>query len=58
MVITILLLATGLSIAGAGVYYYMKERKDVDSRKIYTIIGLVGLLITVGTIPKVAVWGW
>lgn len=58
MVVTILALVIGLSIAGAGVYYYMKERNDADSRKIYTVIGLVGLLIAVGVILKVGIWGW
>lgn len=58
MVITILALAIGLMIAGAGVYYYLKERNDADSRKIYSIIGAVGAVIAIGAVVKVLIFGW
>ena len=57
MVVTILALVIGLMIAGAGVYYYLKERNDADSRKIYSIIGAVGAVIVIGAIVKIIVSG-
>ncbi len=57
MVVTILALVIGLMITGAGVYYFLKERNDTDSRKIYSIIGAVGAIIVIGAIVKIIVSG-
>lgn len=52
MFTTLLFLLAGTSIFGAGVYYFIKERKDKESRKIFSIISLVGLIVLIGTVTK------
>ncbi len=50
MIIKILGAVIGLLVLVAGVYYLVKEKNDKDSKKIYSIISLIGatLLIVSG----------
>ena len=45
MTIKIIGLVIGLLVLGAGVYYCVKEKSDPESRKIYTIVAIVGALV-------------
>ncbi len=50
MIIKILGAVIGLLVLVAGIYYLVKEKNDKDSKKIYSIISLIGatLLIVSG----------
>lgn len=37
----------GILLLAAGLYYLSKEKEDPDSKKIYTIVGIIGVVITV-----------
>ena len=45
MILKIVGLIISVMILGAGVYYRVKERQDPESRKIYTVTGIVGGVI-------------
>ena len=47
MIVTIIGLLIGLLVLGAGIYYLMKEKEDPESKKIYTVVTVIGLIITV-----------
>lgn len=47
MIIKCLGLIIGLCVLAAGIYYLVKEKNDKDSRKIYGIISLAGLIVAV-----------
>lgn len=42
----------GLLVLGTGIYYLHQEKHDSESRKIYTIVSVVGALLAVGA----AIW--
>ena len=46
MAIKIIGLIIGILIFGAGIYYLAKEKHDPESKKIYTIVSLIGGVIT------------
>lgn len=46
----IIALIIGVLILGAGIYYLAKEKEDPESKKIYSIISVIGLIITIGSI--------
>ena len=50
MVIKILGLIIGVLVLGAGVYYLTKEKHDPESKKIYTVVSIVGALIAIGSL--------
>ena len=50
MVIKILGLLIGVLVLGAGVYYLTKEKHDPESKKIYTVVSIVGALVAVGSL--------
>ena len=35
----------GLLVLGAGIYYLVKEKQDPESRKIYTVVSIIGGVI-------------
>ncbi len=45
MTIKIIGLVIGLLVLGAGVYYRVKEKSDPESRKIYTVIAVIGVIV-------------
>lgn len=45
MAIKIIGLIIGILILGAGIYYFVKEKHDPESKKIYTVIGVIGSVI-------------
>ena len=46
MTIKIIGLIIGILVLGTGVYYLAKEQHDPESKKIYTVVSLVGLAVT------------
>lgn len=47
MVIKIIGLIVGLLILFAGIYYLVKEKNDKESRNIYSVISVIGALISI-----------
>ena len=45
MAVKIIGLIIGILILGAGVYYLVKEKQDPESKKIYTIVSVVGAAV-------------
>ena len=52
MMVCIIGILIGLLVLGTGIYYLHQEKHDSESRKIYTIVSVVGALLAVGA----AVW--
>lgn len=47
MFITIIGLIIGLLVTAGGGYYFIKDKNDPESRKIYGIAALIGAVVTV-----------
>ena len=47
MVIGIIGIIIGLLVIGAGLYYLVKEKHDPESKKIYSIVSVIGAVVTV-----------
>ena len=45
MIVKIIGLIIGLLVLGAGICYLVKEKQDVESRKIYTVVSVIGGVI-------------
>lgn len=45
MVIKIIATIIGAMVLGAGLYYFVKEKHDSESRKIYSIVSIIGGVI-------------
>lgn len=45
MIIKIIGLIIGVLVLGMGIFYLVKEKDDKESRKIYTIVSIVGAVI-------------
>ncbi len=45
MLIKIIGLLVGLLVLGLGIYYLVKEKDDPESRKIYTVISVIGGIV-------------
>lgn len=50
-------LLIGALILGAGIYYLVKEGKDNGSKKIYSVFTVIGAVIVIDLIVKMAIWG-
>ncbi len=42
MAVKIIGLIIGILVLGAGIYYLAKEKHDLESKKIYTVISVIG----------------
>lgn len=56
-IFTVVILIIGALILGAGLYYLVREKNDPESKKIYSVITLVGAVMVIGTILKLVVAG-
>lgn len=45
MAVKIIGLVIGILILGAGVYYLVKEKQNPESRKIYTVVSVIGAAV-------------
>ena len=52
MIFNIIGLIIGILLLGAGLYYLNKEKKDPESRKIYTITSIAGAVIVIIILVK------
>lgn len=52
MIVTIIALLIGIAILCGGAYYLIREKNDPESRKIYTIAVVAGIVIVVGVLLK------
>ncbi len=52
MIISIIGMLIGALVAGVGIYYLIKEKRDKESVKIYGIISGVGGVIFIGMLVK------
>lgn len=50
MVIKIIAAIIGALILGAGLFYFVKEKNDKESRRIYTITSAIGGAILIGSL--------
>ena len=48
--IKIIGLLIGLLIFGVGLYYLVKEKEDKESRTIYTVTSILGVVIVIGAL--------
>ena len=46
MVVKIIGLLVGILLLAAGIYYLAKEKNDPESKKIYTVVTVIGAVIT------------
>ena len=47
MIFNVIGLIIGIMILAAGIYYLVKERHDAESKKIYTVVTVIGLVVTI-----------
>lgn len=45
-----LFLIVGVGMLIAGLFYMNKEKKDLESVKIYRIVSIIGVVITIGAV--------
>lgn len=57
MIMTMIALIVGFAILCGGIYYLVKEKKDKEARKIYTVTTAIGAVIAIGTVIKIALLG-
>lgn len=50
MILRIIGLVIGILILGAGIWYLAKEKHDRESRRIYTVVTVVGLVLAAGSL--------
>lgn len=58
MIVEIIILVIGIAILAAGLYYWVKEKTDLESKKIYSIVSIIGAVIIIAAVFKIAIWGW
>lgn len=47
MITKIIGLVIGLLVLGAGIYYLAKEKHDPESKKIYTVVSVIGGVVAI-----------
>lgn len=57
MIVEVIAVLIGILLVCAGIYYLIKEKHDVESRKIYTITLLSGIIIVIGALVKIFLIG-
>ncbi len=45
MMVSVLLVLVGIMLLGAGLFYLSKNKQDAESRKIYGITALIGVVV-------------
>lgn len=54
MAVKIIGLIIGILVTGAGVYYLAKEKDDPESKKIYTVVSVIGVVVAVACVLLLA----
>ncbi|MCD8196201.1 MAG: hypothetical protein LUE24_03400 [Lachnospiraceae bacterium] len=55
MIWSVIFLVIGIMVLVAGLYYFLKEKNDPESRKIYGIVSVAGVAIMVYTAVKLII---
>lgn len=53
MIIAIIGAIIGALVLGVGIYYFIKDKKDAESRKIYGTISAIGAAVVIGTVIRI-----
>ena len=56
MTIAIIGTIIGALILAAGAYYLVKEKHDPESRKIYSVISVIGAVVLIAMVLKLIFW--
>lgn len=57
VVFPIIGLLIGIAMTGAGIYYWVKEKHDRSSVKIYRTVTVIGAVIVIGLAVKIIITG-
>ena len=57
-IMTILGLIVGVFLSGAGIYYFVQNKNDRESKRVYSVITAIGLLILISMVVKIIVTGF
>lgn len=55
MVVSIIGIIIGVMVLIAGIYYLVTEKEDAESKKIYTIVTIIGAIVLVGSVVTLLV---
>lgn len=55
MTVSIIGIIIGVAVLGAGIYYLVKEKNDAESKKIYSMVSVLGALLTLVMLLRLAI---
>lgn len=55
MTVSIIGIIIGVAVLGAGIYYLVKEKNDAESKKIYSVVSVLGALLTMVMLLRLAI---
>lgn len=55
MTASIIGIIIGVAVLGAGIYYLVKEKNDAESKKIYSVVSVLGALLTLVMLLRLAI---
>lgn len=55
MTVSIIGIIIGVAVLGAGIYYLVKEKNDAESQKIYSVVSVLGALLTLVMLLRLAI---
>lgn len=55
MTVSIIGIIIGVAVLGAGIYYFVKEKNDAESKKIYSVVSVLGALLTLVMLLRLAI---
>lgn len=55
MTVSIIGIIIGVAVLGAGIYYLVKEKNDAESKKIYSVVSVLGALLTLVMLLRLAI---
>ena len=57
-IMTILGLIVGVFLTVAGIYYFVQNKDNRESKRVYSVITAIGLLILISMVVKIIVTGF
>ncbi len=58
MIATIVALVIGIAVFCGGIYYFVKDKKDRESRRIYGVVAAIGAAIVIAVVIKILIAGF
>ena len=55
MTVSIIGIIIGAAVLGAGIYYLVNEKNDAESKKIYSVVSVLGALLTLVMLLRLAI---